>query len=181
MALNYFTLVHVLISLVGIAAGFGVLAGLIAGRLLSRWTTVFLAFTAATSVTGFFFPFNGITPGIVIGVISMFTLAITSYALYARQLAGPWRTGFVVNAVLSQYFNCFVLIAQLFQKMPALAEIAPNQSGPAFALTQASMLIAFIVLGWTALRRFAASPALPSDVKSVEVIVAVAETSSELS
>jgi hypothetical protein len=154
MTLQYFTLVHILISLVGIAAGFGVLAGLLAGKLFSGWTTVFLTSTLATSVTGFFFPFHGFTPGIAVGILSLITLAVASYALYAGRLAGSWRTTFVVTAVLSLYFNFFVLVVQLFQKVPALTELAPKQNEPPFAITQCLVLLAFIALTVMALRRF---------------------------
>ena len=67
MELEYLTLIHVIISLVGIASGFGVLAGLLAATLFPRWTALFLATTVATSVTGFFFPFRGFTPAFAVG------------------------------------------------------------------------------------------------------------------
>src|SRR5262245_31752067 len=154
VALQYFTLVHVLISLVGIAAGFGVLAGLVAGKLLPRWTAAYLATTAATSVTGFFFPFQGFTPGIALGIVSLPVLAGASYALYVRRLAGTGMGAtFVVGTVLAQYLNCLVLVTQLFQKMPALAELAPTQTEPPFAATQLLVLAAFVWLGYAALDR----------------------------
>ena len=158
MALQYFTLVHIMISLAGIAAGFGVVSGLLAGKLFARWTAFFLATTTATSVTGFFFPFHGFTPAIAVGIISVLALATATYALYARRLEGVWRGVFVVSTVLSLYFNFFVLVVQLFQKTPALAELAPTQSEPPFAITQAIVLIAFIVLGIVAARRFHGQP-----------------------
>jgi hypothetical protein len=95
-----FTLVHVTISLLAMASGFGVLFGLIAGRRLDVWTAFFLATTILTSVTGFGFPISGVTPGIVIGVISLVVLAVALYARYARQLSGIWRPVYVITAVL---------------------------------------------------------------------------------
>lgn len=154
MALSHFTLIHVLISLVGIAAGFGVIAGLQVGKLLPRWTAIFLAMTVATSVTGFFFPFHGVTPAIAVGIISLFALAVASYALYLRRLIGIWRKSFVFATVLSLYLNAFVLVAQLFQKVPALVDLAPTQGEPPFAVTQAVVLIIFIALGIVAAKRF---------------------------
>jgi len=102
MALQYFTLAHILVSIAGIAAGFGLLAGLVAGKLFPRWAAVFLAATIATSVTGFFFPFHGVTPGIAVGVISILALAVACYALYVRRLNGVWRRAFVITAVLKR-------------------------------------------------------------------------------
>lgn len=154
MTIQVFTLIHILISLIGIAAGFGVLAGLLAAKLFPRWTAAFLATTIATSVTGFFFPIHGITPGIVVGIISLIALAVAVYALYLRRLAGGWRKTFVITTVLSLYLNVFVLIAQLFQKMPVLKELAPQQTEPAFTLTQAFVLAAFVWLGVLAVKRY---------------------------
>src|SRR5262245_3952315 len=153
MTLQYFTLVHILISLAGIASGFGVISGLLAGKLFPRWTGFFLATTVATSVTGFFFPLHGITPAIAVGGLSLLALAAACYSLYARRLEGVWLRVFVITAVLSQYFNFFVLVVQLFQKMPALIEIAPNQTEPPFVVTQAIVLIGFVWLGVAAIRR----------------------------
>ena len=52
-----YTLIHVVLSLVGIFAGLVVAGGLVAGRRLDGWTGVFLVTTVATNVTGFGFPF----------------------------------------------------------------------------------------------------------------------------
>jgi hypothetical protein len=154
MGVQNLTLFHVFISLVGIASGFGVMAGLIAGQHLPRWTAVFLVTTIITSVTGFFFPFNGITPGIVVGIISLIALAVACYALYVHRLGGRWRIAYVVTAVMALYFNVFVLVVQLFQKVPALAELAPHQNEPPFAVTQAIVLIIFVTLGITAVKKY---------------------------
>ena len=162
LALQYFTLVHIVISLVGIAAGYGVLSGLLAAKLLPRWTAVFLAFTAATSVTGFFFPFHGFTPALAVGVVSLVPLAVAGLALYIRRLGGGWRTAFVVGTLAALYLDSFVLVAQTFQKNPALVEIAPDQNAPPFAVTQAALLVAFVVLGTLAVRRFRSGLSRPS-------------------
>src|SRR2546421_13122468 len=75
-----FTLLHVLISLAGIFAGFVVPFGLLAGKPRDGWTKFFLETPVATSVTGFFFPFHGLTPAIVTGIISMVVLAVAMAA-----------------------------------------------------------------------------------------------------
>ena len=154
MTLSYFTLIHVLISLMGIFAGFGVLSGLLAAKLFPRWTDVFLATTIATSVTGLMFPIRGFTPGIALAIISLVALSVASYGLYIRRLAGAWRKLFVINSVLALYLNVFVLVVQLFQKMPVLKEIAPTQTEPPFAITQALVLMTFIAMGILATKRF---------------------------
>jgi hypothetical protein len=48
-----FTVVHVVLSLIGIGSGFVVGVGLLAATRLNGWTALFLASTVATSVTGF--------------------------------------------------------------------------------------------------------------------------------
>src|ERR1700761_4240216 len=111
--LAVFTAFHVLLSLIGIGTGFIVIFGLIAGRWLGLWMTIFLWTTILTSVTGFLFPFKGITPGIILGIISLVVLAVSLFALYGKKLAGGWRTAFVITAVIAQWLNFFVLIAQL--------------------------------------------------------------------
>src|SRR5882757_9494479 len=70
MSLAAFTMLHVIISLIAIGTGFVVLYGLINGKLLSPWNVVFLVTTILTSLTGFAFPNDKITPGIVLGVLS---------------------------------------------------------------------------------------------------------------
>ena len=157
--LKTFTFIHVAISLVAIASGFVVVYGLITGKRLDGWTAFFLATTILTSVTGFGFPISGVTPGIVIGVISLVVLAAALYARYGRRLAGPWRLVYVITAVIALYLNFFVLIVQSFLKVPALHSLAPTQSEPPFAIAQLVALVAFIVLGVLAAKRFRDRPA----------------------
>jgi hypothetical protein len=156
--LKTFTQIHVVISLLAIASGFVILFGLIAGRRLDGWTAFFLATTIATSVTGFGFPIHGVTPGIVLGVISLVVLAIALYARYGRHLAGGWRLVYVITAVTALYLNVFVLIVQSFQKLAPLKALAPTQSEPPFAIVQGIALVAFIALGILAGKRFRAGP-----------------------
>jgi hypothetical protein len=149
-----FTLVHVAISLVGILSGLFVAYGLLTAKRLDGWTALFLVTTVATSVTGFFFPFNGVTPGIVLGILSLVVLAIAIYARYSRQLAGGWRRTYVISAIIALYFNVFVLVAQLFQKVPALHALAPTQKEPPFAVSQLVVMALFIAVGIASAKRF---------------------------
>ncbi len=157
--LEAFTLLHVMISLLGIASGFGVVAAMPGGTLRHPWTGIFLGSTLATSLTGFLFPFKGVTPALVFGVLSTIVLALAIYALLARRLEGAWRKTYVVNAVIAQYLNVFVLVAQLFQKVPELRALAPTQSEPAFGITQGLVLAAFVWLGFAAVKGTRASGA----------------------
>src|SRR5258707_13099560 len=121
------TLVHVVLSLAGIGSGFIVVFGLIAAKRLDGLTALFLASTVATSLTGFLFPFHKLLPSHVIGITSLITLAIAQLARYLRHLTCAWRWIYAVNVVISLYLNVFVLVAQEFQKIPALKPFAPTQ------------------------------------------------------
>ena len=162
--LSVFTLIHVVISVLGIIAGLVVVGGLIGGARLNGWTAFFLVTTILTSVTGFGFPADKVSPAQVVGVLSLIVLALCVAARYWRRLEGGWLTTFVITSVTALYLNVFVLVVQLFAKTPPLAKLAPTQQEAPFALTQGLILVLFIWLGWTALkgqRRLATdSPAL---------------------
>jgi hypothetical protein len=154
MSIPAFTMLHVVISLIGIATGLLVLAGMLTSNRLSLWTAIFLLTTVLTSVTGFLFPSSGFTPAQAFGYLSLVVLAIALAALYVFHLAGVWRWIYVATAVTALYINCFVLVVQTFQKFPRLNALAPNQSEPPFQVAQGLLLLAFIVLGALAARRF---------------------------
>ena len=63
-----YTLMHVLISRVGIGSGLVVLYGLLNGKRFDGWTAFYLTTTVATSVTGFTFPFHKLLPSHVGGI-----------------------------------------------------------------------------------------------------------------
>ena len=149
-----FTFVHVLLSLIGIFSGFVVVFGLLVAKRLDGWTTLFLASTVLTSVTGFLFPFHGFLPSHGVGILSLLALAIAIFARYGCHLAGLWRRTYAITAVIALYLNVFVLIVQLFQKVPALKAIAPTQSEAPFKVTQLVALVLFVVLGGSAAIRF---------------------------
>lgn len=162
MILTAYTLFHVVLSLIGIGSGFVVLYGMLTSKSMSGWTALFLATTMATSVTGFGFPVDHFMPSHAIGIISLILLGLAIYARYSHRLTGIWRPTYVIAAVASQYFNVFVLIVQAFLKVPALHALAPTQNEPPFAVAQLAALVAFLVLGTLAVRRF--RPALPAAV-----------------
>ena len=149
-----FTLIHVLISLVGIASGLVVMYGFLTSKRLDRWTVLFLATTIATSLTGFAFPNAHITPGIVIGILSLVVLAIALVARYGLHMTGPWRWIYVVTASIALYFNVFVFVVQSFEKVAALKALAPTQKEPPFAIAQLLVLALFVVLTVFAVKRF---------------------------
>jgi hypothetical protein len=151
MSTAAFTLVHTVLSLVGILAALVVLFG---SNKLPGWTVVFLATTVLTCVTGLFFPRDQILPSHIVDIITLVVLAVAIVALYAYRLAGAWRWIYVGSAVLSLYLNVFVAVVQAFLKVPFLNALAPTQSEPPFAIAHGIVLVLFIVVGILALRSF---------------------------
>jgi hypothetical protein len=151
-----FTLIHVIITLIAILAGLIVLYGMLGNRRMNGLTSIFLLFTVLTSVTGFMFPFHGMTPAIMLGIISCLILVPALLGWYTFRLAGVWRAVYVITAVIALYLNCFVLVVQSFTKIAALHRLAPGTppAGPVFGAVQIVVLVAFVVAGYLAVRRF---------------------------
>jgi hypothetical protein len=153
-SVTIFTLLHTLLSVVGIAAGLVVAGGLVAGRRLDGWTGLFLVTTLLTNASGFAFPFVKFMPSYAIGGLSLLILPVVAYALYSKHLSGGWRTVYVAGSITLLFFNVFVLIAQLFHRVPALFVLAPKQMEPPFLLTELIVLGMFVWLGVAAVRGF---------------------------
>jgi hypothetical protein len=154
LGMTPFTFVHVVLSLVGIGAGFVVALGLMNSAKLEGWSGVFLATTVLTSVTGFGFPFEGFKPSYVVGAISLIVLAVAIYSRYGARLVGAWRWIYVVAAFMALYLNVFVLVVQAFVKVPALKALAPTQSEPPFLIAQVIVLAVAVIVGAVATIRF---------------------------
>jgi hypothetical protein len=154
LSLAAFTVVHVAISLIAIITGLVVVVGMRSSKRLPGWTAVFLATTFLTSATGFGFPFTGLLPSHIFGIITLIVMAFEVPALYVFHLAGRWRWVYVVGAVFTLYLNVFVLVVQSFLKVPFLTALAPTQSEPPFAVAQLVALMLFIGLGVIAVRSF---------------------------
>jgi hypothetical protein len=157
--MDLYTKIHVIISLVGTVSGLVVLLAMVRGSDKPGWTTLFLATTVATSVTGFGFPINGLTPALAFGVVSLVLLAAAIAARYAFHLAGRWRWVYIVGAVVSLYLNVFVLVVQSFLRIPALNALAPTGTEAPFAIAQGVVLVLFVWAGILAVRRYERLPA----------------------
>ena len=137
-----------------IASGLIVIYGFLTANRMDRMTAVFLATTVLTSVTGFAFPNEHITPGIVVGILSIAVLGVAILTRYALHLRGASRWIFIVTAALAEYFNCFVLVVQSFEKSPTLRALAPTQKEPPFAISQLIVLVFFVVVTALSVKRF---------------------------
>jgi hypothetical protein len=154
MSLAAFTILHVVISLVGIGTGLIVLLAMGSGRHLPGLTFVFIATTLLTTLTGFLFPLVTITPAVLFGIISSAVLLALLTAIYGAHFAGRWRTVYVLTATFACYLNAFVGIVQSFLKVPFLHPLAPNGNEPPLAIAQGLLLVLFVWLGWRALKHF---------------------------
>ena len=154
MTVGAFTLLHVIITLVAIGSGLIVVGGMFASHKLPGTTALFLFTTALTSLTGFLFPIHGFTPALGVGIVACVILAVALFALYKERLVGAWRWIYVVTAMIALYLNVFVLIAQLFQKVPSLNALAPTQTELPFLVAQLFTLVIFVVLTIAAAIRF---------------------------
>lgn len=151
LSMDPLTLGHVLITLIAIVSGLVVLGQMRSNTLSGGWTGVFLATSVLTSVTGFvFFHPPTFTPAQHVGILALLILALTLYALYAKHLAGVWRPVYVIGAVISLYLNVFVLVIQLFLKLPKPA----ITGGPVFGAVQGIVLVAFVIAGWRGVKGF---------------------------
>jgi hypothetical protein len=159
LSLSTFVLVHVIISLIGIAVGFVVMFGMLGSNRMPGWTAIFLLFTILTNVTGFFIPpllFDKLLPSHIIGILSLVLLAIACFALYGQKLSGAWRWVYVLTSLLSLYLNTFVLVIQSFLKVPALHALAPSTppAEPPFLIVQGIVFAFFVIMIIGAIRRF---------------------------
>jgi hypothetical protein len=154
MSVGAFTILHVIITLVAIGSGLIVVGGMFASHRLPATTALFLFTTGLTSVTGFVFPIHGFTPALGVGIVACLILVAAMFALYKEHLAGAWRWIYVITAVGSLYLNVFVLVVQSFVKVSALNALAPTQTEPPFAVTQAAVLAIFILIALIAIIKF---------------------------
>jgi uncharacterized membrane protein SirB2 len=128
------------------------------GKRFDGATAIFLATTVLTSVTGFLFPFVHLLPSHILGVISLVALGVAILARYGRHMAGAWRSIYVVSAVLALYLNVFVLVAQIFMKVPAVHALAPTGKEAPFLVVQLIVMAIFVVLGVFAVKKFRLEP-----------------------
>src|SRR6201996_3665883 len=117
LSLQAVTILHVIISLIGVVSGLAVLFGLFKSRSKPGMTALFLISTILTNATGFMFPFEKLLPSHIIALLSLVLLAIACYALYGMKLSGAWRAIYLITALVSLYLNVFVLVIQSFLKV----------------------------------------------------------------
>jgi hypothetical protein len=148
------TIVHTIISLIAIGAGAVAVIGLFRGGVSRFWTNLFLVTAVLTSLTGFIFPFAGITPAQITGVLALAILAVVLVAFYRFHLTRAWRWIYAAGMVASLYLLVFIGVVQAFLKIAFLNGLAPTQSERPFVVAQLATLAFFVVVGFMAARRY---------------------------
>ena len=153
MSLSTFTVVHVVLSLVGIASGVLVLLRPSASPKVWGLTTLFLATTLAASATGLLylllFPRFGMGHGIAIASLMVFVP--TLLALWRHCLAGPWRAIYVAGAATLLYLNAFIAVMQAFGKVGYLRALPPTTLVSPLVLAH---LLVLAISVWLAIHAF---------------------------
>lgn len=159
LSISTFTLIHVVISLAGIGSGFVVLFGFLRGKRLDGWNAIFLTTCALTSLTGFLFPFGQLMPSHILGLLSLSAWTIAIVTRNSFGFNGWSRAVYVVAVAIALYFNCFAAVVQLFAKIAALKTIAPTRTEGPYVIAQSVVLAVFVVLTYSAAKRFGIEPA----------------------
>ena len=111
LSLHAFTVLHVIICIVELFAGAVVVLQMLAGK-RSGLNGVFLVTAALTTLTGFLFPYHGMTPAIKLGFITLPFLLLAAVAWYTGHLRGAWRVTYVLSVVILFYLDAFVAVVQ---------------------------------------------------------------------
>lgn len=152
MSVSTFTVVHVALSLVGIASGVLVLLRPSASPKPGGLATLFLATTLAASVTGLLYLLEFPHLGHGIGVASLVVFVPTLLALWRHRLAGPWRATYVAGAATLLYLNAFIAVMQAFAKIGFLSALPATSLGSPLFLAHLLVLATSV---WLAIHAFA--------------------------
>jgi len=148
-SLAVFTAFHVVVSVFGLAFGLLAVLRLFDVSIGPVWTGLFLVCAGLTTVTGFMFPFVGVTPAFVTGIVAGLVLA----AVLAAHFLGRWRGVYAAGMVASLYFLVFVTVAQIFNKTLVINDAGQAVAGLAFAGSELVVLAVFVVIGIRAVKR----------------------------
>jgi hypothetical protein len=159
MSRSAFVVLHTIISMTGIGSGLIMLTRLLRGKIDRFWNGLFLLFTILTSASGFLFPHAKITPGIILGILSLLVLVVAVSALYVFGLRRKWRATYIVTAMIALYFNLVVLVLLLFQRVPVLNALTVARSGLPVEIAQLLLFILISALIAASIKRTQSSVA----------------------
>lgn len=156
LSLPAFTVLHVVLSLVALAAGLVVAAGFLSSRTMPGIAALFLWSILFATLTGLAFPSNRFGMGHKFGFITVLVLLPTFTALYVHRLAGAWRWIYTTGCLTVLWLNGVIGVFQAFAKLEVLRPYAQP------AVIDAAQVVLFLIyaaLALLAVRRF--RPALP--------------------
>jgi hypothetical protein len=148
MMLEILKFVHVVCSAVGICVGARVVFGILTGRPLMRWPTVFLKCSLVASATGLLLPFQHFSPAHWAAISSVYVSGAAVLALRKYHLAGIWVLLFALSIVSVLYLNIFVVIAHIF------AMWIPAQPKRPFVITELLAMLLFAGFGLFTVKRY---------------------------
>src|SRR5438046_8986938 len=109
LSITTYTLLHTVLSLLGIVAGLVVAGALASGTRLDRWAAVFVVTTVLANASGFGFPFVKLLPSHIVGAVSLMVLAAVIVAASVQRLAGAWSRTYAVGLVPATYLHVLVM------------------------------------------------------------------------
>jgi hypothetical protein len=154
LSLTSFTILHVFIGLVALAAGTGLAWTMLRNHDSRAWAYTFFAGILLTDATAFMFPGGALSPGGILGMLSLTGLALAVFGYRTFQRTGRLRALYVVASIVILYFNALVTVFHAFLQVPSLRVFAPHGNEPPLVAAESMLLLAFVVLGWAALRAF---------------------------
>jgi hypothetical protein len=159
MILGFLKFIHVAFGLIGIGSGIIVLLGaLITGKLLQKWTGIFLKCALATSVTGLLFPSSHFLSTHRSAMFGVYVAALAILAWRKLHLAGVWGLIFALSVICILGLSIFVAVVHAFTFIPALRALGPTQSELPFRAAEIAAALPFVALGIFAIKRFHDKP-----------------------
>lgn len=165
LGITAFGMLHTLISLIGLGAGFvALLARFRIGR-DTRAGRVFVLFTALSALTGLFIYHHG-----GFGkphVLSLATLAVLALGLWQeRRGALRWQSLRIASLLytVALFFHFIPGLTETFTRLPAGAPLFDSPDDPQLAMCVGVIALVFVGIGvaqWRHLRRLAGTGALP--------------------
>ena len=155
MSLPAFTLLHVVLSLIALAAGLVVAAGFLSSRAMPGIAALFLWSILLATLTGLAFPSTRFGMGHKLGFVSALVLLPTFAALYIHRLAGAWRWIYTTGCLTVLWLNGVIGVFQAFAKLDLLR---PHAQPAVIDAAQFVLFVAYAALALLAAGRFHPPP-----------------------
>jgi MFS family permease len=155
LSLPAFTVLHVVLSLIALAAGLVVAAGFLSSRAMPGVAALFLWSILFATLTGLAFPSTRFGMGHKLGFMTALVLLPTFAALYVHHLAGAWRWIYTTGCLTVLWQNGVIGVFQAFAKLDMLR---PHAQPAIIDATQLLLFLIYAALVLLAVRRFHPAP-----------------------